>query len=114
MLIPDVNVLVYAREETHGHERYASWLKALAGGSEPFALSEPVLHGFIRVATNPRIFDPPSTLTQVFKFLDALLERPNCTMIRPGGGTLDDFPSALRGRETDFVRFKPMLRWIHL
>src|ERR1700677_1143396 len=85
MQMPDVNVLVYAhREETPAHERYASWLTDLAGGAEPFALSEPVLHGFIRVATNPRIFDPPSTMTQVFRFLDALLERPNCTVIRAG------------------------------
>jgi toxin-antitoxin system PIN domain toxin len=141
MLMPDVNVLVYAhRQETHGHERYASWLTALAGGSEPFALSELVLHGFIRVATNPRIFDPPSTLTQVFKFLDALLERPNCTMIRPGAEHWTIFRQLcgngrLKGKivadavhaaaaiesgcewvtaDTDFVRFKPMLRWIHL
>ena len=75
--LPDVNVLVYAhREETSGHERYALWLTALAAGSEPFALSEPVLHGFIRVAANARIFDPPSTPCQVFGFLDALLARP--------------------------------------
>ena len=61
MQMPDVNILVYAhREETPGHERYASWLTALAAGSGPFALSEPVLHGFIRMATNARIFDPPS------------------------------------------------------
>ena len=60
MQMPDVNVLVYAhREETPGHSRYAAWLTKLAGSPEPFALSELVLHGFLRVATNRRIFDPP-------------------------------------------------------
>jgi toxin-antitoxin system PIN domain toxin len=141
MQMPDVNVLVYAhREETHTHEHYASWLTALASGAEPFALSEPVLHGFIRVVTNPRIFNPPSTLAQVFKFLDALLERPNCTMIRPGKEHWAIFRQLcengkLKGKivadavhaaiaiesgcewvtaDTDFVRFKPMLRSVHL
>jgi toxin-antitoxin system PIN domain toxin len=141
MQMPDVNILVYAhREETHGHERYAKWLTALACGAEPFALSEPVLHGFIRVVTNSRIFNPPSTPAQVFQFIDALLERPNCTMIRPGvehwaifrqlcergklkGKIVADAVHAAVAIESgcewvtadsDFVRFKPTLRWVHL
>jgi uncharacterized protein len=85
MQMPDVNVLAYAhREEAPAHGRYAAWLTRLARGPEPFALSELALHGFVRVATNRKIFDPPSTSTQVFQFLDALLERPGCCLIRPG------------------------------
>ena len=85
MQTPDVNVLVYAhREESPDHRRYATWLTALATGPEPFALSELAMHGFVRVATNPRIFDPPSTSAQCFRFLEALLERPGCLLIRPG------------------------------
>ena len=66
MLLPDVNVLIYAHIEDSilDHAEYASWLIRLATGPEPFALSVLVLSGFIRVATNPRIFDPPSTLDQ--------------------------------------------------
>jgi len=141
MQMPDVNVLLYAhREETPGHGRYASWLTALAAGSEPFALSEPVLHGFVRVATNARIFDPPSTPDQVFEFLDAFLGRPGCTLIRPGPEHWTIFrqlceDGKLKGKivadavhaaiaiesgcewvtaDTDFARFAPLLRWIHL
>jgi predicted nucleic acid-binding protein len=85
MLMPDVNVLVYAhREETLPHGRYAEWLTSLAQGPEPFALSELALHGFIRVVTNPRIFDPPSAVRQTFRFIDALLALPACSLIRPG------------------------------
>src|SRR5437588_9540328 len=85
MRMPDVNVLVYAhREETANHKRFADWLVGLATGPEPFALSEPVLQGFVRVVTNPKIFRPASTLPQAFRFLDALLTRPTCTVIRPG------------------------------
>ena len=59
MRMPDVNVLVYAhREEAPDHKRYAEWLVQLASGPEPFALSESVLQGFVRLVTNPRIFCP--------------------------------------------------------
>jgi len=77
MRMPDVNILVYAhREEAREHRRYAEWLKECATGAEPFALSEPVLHGFVRVVTNPRIFDPPSTCERAFRFLNASFGAP--------------------------------------
>jgi uncharacterized protein len=141
MQMPDVNVLVYAhREETPAHSRYAEWLRTLASNPEPFALSEPVLHGFLRVATNRRIFDPPSTSVQVLRFIDALLDRPGCCMIRPGpdhwtifrrlcedgrlkGNLVADAAHAALAIEsgcewvtadTDFARFAPLLRWKHL
>ncbi len=73
MQMPDVNVLVYAhRDGVVNHDRYAAWLTNLATGPQPFALSESVLHGFLRIVTNPRIFDPPSTLFEALRFLDAL------------------------------------------
>ena len=63
--MPDVNVLVYAhRADTAEHAEHAAWLSKLASGDEPFALSELVLQGFVRVVTNPRIFDRPSTLDE--------------------------------------------------
>ena len=48
MLLPDVNVLIYAhRLESPEHARYAEWLRALAVGPEPFALSELGASGFV-------------------------------------------------------------------
>src|ERR1043166_8284382 len=85
MQMPDVNILVYAhREESHDHERYSAWLSRLAKSAEPFALSESVAHGFVRVVTNRRIFVPPSTPAEAFRFLDPLMARPNCVLTRPG------------------------------
>jgi uncharacterized protein len=141
MRMLDVNILVYAhREESKGHARYALWLTSMATGPEPFALSEPVVQGFIRIVTNKQIFNPPSTLAQAFEFLDALQSRPNCTMLRPGPGhmkifrqlceagqiegklTADAAHAALAietgcewiSADTDFARFAPPLRWQHL
>jgi toxin-antitoxin system PIN domain toxin len=139
--MPDVNVLVYAhRAETGNHERYAKWLIELANGPEPFALSELVLQGFLRVVTNARIFQPASSVQQVFLFIDALMARPGCTVIRPGGKHWGIFrrlckEGNVRGKlvadaahaalaiesgcewvsaDTDFARFAPTLRWVHL
>jgi uncharacterized protein len=139
--MPDVNVLVYAhREESREHTRYANWLTSMATGMEPFALSEQVMQGFIRVVTNARIFDPPSTTEQAFEFLDELVSLAACVLIRPGPNHWKIFRrlcelGQLRGNlvadaahaalaiesgcewitaDTDFARFAPMLRWRHL
>ena len=58
-------------------------------GSEPFALSVLVLSGFIRVVTNPRVFNPPSTLDQSFAFVSALVERPMARIVGSGPDHLD-------------------------
>lgn len=86
MLLPDVNVLIYAHVEdsVHDHADYARWLTRLATGPEPFALSVLVLAGFIRVVTNPRVFDVPSTLHQSFAFVSSLVERPTARIVGPG------------------------------
>jgi toxin-antitoxin system PIN domain toxin len=141
MVTPDVNILLYAhREESPVHLRYATWLKEVAIGAEPFALSELVMHGFIRIITQRRLFNPPSTLEQAFAFLDALIARPTCSLIRPGPAHWSIFrelcsDSDSRGKlasdaahaavsiesgcewvtpDTDFARFAPRLRWRHL
>jgi toxin-antitoxin system PIN domain toxin len=86
MLLPDVNVLIYAHREdsTADHPLYAEWLTSLATGSEPFALSVLVLSGVARITTNPRVFKRPSTLDQVFEFIDQLVQRPTARVVGPG------------------------------
>ncbi len=93
MLLPDVNVLIYAHFENIVAEQaeYARWLTRLATGSEPFALSVLVLTGFVRIATNPRIFDPPSTLENAFAFVSSLVERPTARIAGPVPDHLEIF-----------------------
>ncbi len=54
MLLPDVNVLIYAHVEdsVSEHPEYAAWIIRLATGPEPFAVSVLVLSGFVRVVTD--------------------------------------------------------------
>lgn len=86
MLLPDVNVLLYAHrsDSTPDHPQYADWLERLATGPEPFALSVLVLAAVMRIATNPRIFDPPSTLEEALAFVAELVDRPGARIVAPG------------------------------
>jgi toxin-antitoxin system PIN domain toxin len=84
MQLPDVNVLIYAhREDAPEHARYAEWLTELAVGREPFAMSELVLAAFLRLVTNPRIFDPATPMDLALAFCARLLERPGAVVVRP-------------------------------
>lgn len=84
MQLPDINVLIYAhREDAPEHERYAGWLRQLAEGREPFALSSFTLGGFLRIVTNPRIFEPATPMPVALEFCRRLRDRPRCVFIQP-------------------------------
>jgi toxin-antitoxin system PIN domain toxin len=85
MLLPDVNILVYAyNTEAADHSRFREWLRALANGQEAFGLADIVCSGFLRIVTHPRLFDPPATISEAFGFVERLRSRPNCMVISPG------------------------------
>lgn len=88
MILPDVNVLVYAqRRDMPGHEQYRAWLEAALNGDEPVALVGPVVSGFLRVVTNRRIFVTPTPLASAVANLETMLSAPAAvTPDLPGGG----------------------------
>lgn len=95
--MPDVNVLVYAhREDLDAHEHDAAWLTELATGPQPFALSELVVSGFVRVVTNRRIFKQPSATAVALEFVDQLVCRPTCRRVRAGPRHLEIFVDLCR------------------
>jgi len=85
MTLTDVNVLIYAhRAESPEHNAYATWLAEVANGVEPFGMSEAVLHGFVRIVTNSRVFPEPTPTETALSFVSQLRSRPNCIALRPG------------------------------
>lgn len=73
MILPDVNILVYAyRREAEDHETYAAWLTALVAGQGEFALADHCLTGFLRIVTSPRIFPDPAPTAEAITFVDRL------------------------------------------
>jgi uncharacterized protein len=85
MILPDVNVLVYAhREDAVDHTRYEQWLEAVLKGSQPYGMSDHVLSGFLRVVTHPRVFTTPSPIRAALDFVQQVRGQPNCRVIAPG------------------------------
>lgn len=85
MILPDVNVLLYAfRSDSVDHERYRNWLSSVVNGPEAFGISRQVLASVIRICTHPRIFVRPSKLEEVLEFSKILLQQSNVTLIEPG------------------------------
>ena len=86
MHLIDVNVLIYAhRSNADRHDDYREWLEATLAGDAAFAVSELVLAGFLRIATHPKIFDPPSTIAEAIAFIDEIRGAPNYVILAPGG-----------------------------
>lgn len=85
MILPDVNVLVYAhREDTPDHARFREWLTRVVESPRAYALSDLVLAGFVRVVTHPRVFRDPSPLDAALAFVEQIRERPNRVPVAPG------------------------------
>lgn len=85
MLLPDVNVLVYAfRPDSQDHASYRTWLDAVVNGESAYACSDHVLSGFLRVVTHPKVFVNPDPVSAALAFAETLRDQPNCVRVTPG------------------------------
>jgi toxin-antitoxin system PIN domain toxin len=97
MLLPDVNVLIYAhRQDAPDHVAYREWLQRVIDDDAAFGLADLVLSGFVRVVTHARVFNPPSSIDEALAFVTVLRGRPNCVTIGPGPRHWDLFTSLCR------------------
>ena len=139
MIVPDVNVLIYAfREEQPDHGRYREWLTAALAGDEPVALPGHVLSGFMRIVTSPRVFASATPPDEAARYVVALRSAPGAVTPRLADSHVDTFlrlcvevnakgnlvadaylaaiaiglDALLVTSDRDFARF-PGLRWRH-
>jgi uncharacterized protein len=85
MILPDVNVLIYAfREDATQHALCRPWLASTVAGDAGFGLSPVALSAVVRVTTNRRAFRTPSTIEEAFGFCEDLLGQPHCQIVEPG------------------------------
>jgi uncharacterized protein len=85
VILSDVNVLVYAFDESSpDHAGYSAWLQALVSSEQAYAMSELVLSAFLRIVTNPRIFSRPASMHNALAFTELLREQPTCVRLEPG------------------------------
>lgn len=88
----DVNVLIHAhRSGSPNHQKFAEYLRALGEGTDPFAVPSVVFSGFLRIATHPRIFSPPTPLDEALLFVEEVSSLSNCVILQPGANHLSIF-----------------------
>ena len=91
MIAIDTNLLVYAhREDSEFHTTALTVLIQLAESGDRWAIPWPCLHEFIAIATHPKIFNPPSPITQTLKAIEAWLHCPTCETIGEEPGYFDN------------------------
>ncbi len=90
MLVPDVNLLLYASVDAFPqHPRAAAWWTAALSGSEPIGLAPICAMGFVRIATNRKILTDPMTLAQASDNVRSWLAQPCAELLLPGARHLD-------------------------
>lgn len=85
MTLTDVNLLLYAYDASSVHHgRASAWLEARLSGVEAFGLAWATLIAFVRLGTNPRIFDSPFRVDEALDVVDALLAADCAMVLHPG------------------------------
>ena len=137
MKIIDLNLLLYAvNRDTLKHAAAKAWLEDTLSGDEPVGLPWIVLLGFLRIATNRRIFPKAMPAEQAIAVVDSWLAQPPVVPLSPGddhwdvlrtllieAGTAGNLTSDLHlaalaiengaelcSTDSDFARFR-RLRW---
>ncbi len=97
MILPDVNVLLYAfREDSVDHARYREWLDGVVNGDEAYGMSPQVLCSVARIATHRRVYVSPSRLEDTMNLARVLLEQPHCNVVQPGNRHFSIFEDLCR------------------
>jgi toxin-antitoxin system PIN domain toxin len=79
------------RNDAADHPRFRDWLYTVTNAGTFFGISEIILSSFVRVATNPKIYDPPTPLPYALEFCESLRKRPNAVRVTPGEHHWDIF-----------------------
>ncbi len=138
MIVPDVNLLLYAHVEGFAeHGRARRWWEGLLNGDREVAIGAPALFGFVRLVTSPRVFDRPLPVADALERVEEWLSRPHVRFALPGprhleitfgllrelgaaGGLTTDVQLAalaiehqgeVHSNDADFARFRS-LRWV--
>ncbi len=90
MILPDVNLLVYAYNADAPHHPAArSWWEARLSGFEPVALPWVVMLGYLRLMTSRAVLVDPFRPDEALGHLRSWLERPQVEILQPGPKHLD-------------------------
>lgn len=96
MIVPDLNLLVYAHSDgTPLHRPARRWWEDLVNGSERVGMPWLVATGFVRLLTHPSVLQHPASTDQAVGYVTRWFDSPNVVPLNPGTRHLGIFRNAL-------------------
>jgi hypothetical protein len=90
MIVPDINLLLYAEIDAFPqHPTARRWWERTVAGDRRVGLCSASLFGFIRIATNRRVFDEPLSVVDALARVQRWLDQPSVTFLVPGARHLE-------------------------
>ncbi len=103
MILVDANLLLYAYNPREAeHEASRTWLEATLSGSQLVRFAWLTLCAFLRISTNPRVFERPLSMAEAEALVSSWLARPAAIAIEHG--------ATLCTTDRDFARFAGLAR----
>jgi len=96
VILVDANVLLYAyhpRAEVHAKCR--RWIEGAFSGDEPVAVAWVTLLAFVRISTNPRVFEQPLLASEAVAIVSSWLARPAVSVLDAGEACWEIFRELL-------------------
>jgi toxin-antitoxin system PIN domain toxin len=84
MMLIDANLLIYAyHRDLPQHSAAQHWLRDTLASKPYMGIPWSVLLAFVRLSTNPRVFERPPTLSTVWEQVELWLAHPNVWIPQP-------------------------------
>lgn len=84
MIVPDVNLLLYAIDDTSAHhEAAAAWWSDCLAGPELVGIPWVTTLAFVRLTTNPRVYAEPLTVEQAMSVVSSWFSLHHVVSIEP-------------------------------
>jgi uncharacterized protein len=85
LIVVDINLLLYATFSSFTeHERARAWLSERLNGDEQVLLPAVSIFGFVRIATNRRVFESPLRIEEALSAVEDWLEQPHVHFLVAG------------------------------
>lgn len=138
MILPDLNLLIYAyNSDAPAHRRAREWWEGCLSELEPVGLSWVVMLGYVRLMTSRSVLVDPFQPQVALGHVRSWLDRPQVQVVAPGPRHLDlletlgaeagaagalttdlhlaalaiEYRAELHSNDNDFARFSG-LRWV--
>jgi uncharacterized protein len=97
MVLPDINLLVYAHNSRAAHHQKArEWWNRCLQGHEGVALAWMVILGFVRIVTHPKIFERPMTVEDAIGRVEEWLSLAHIHLVHPAQTHFQTWSSLLK------------------